>query len=171
VFGFLDGIGQPAVAGFNINPLPGQAVINPGIILAGEPGDTVSRPTWAKDGSFLVFRQLKQLVPEFNNWLFANAPAMSGFTQQQSADLLGARMIGRWKSVSLPIFSRVIYSRTDSQSLRVHRWTLARWQIILLSLLTRLRITTLITPTPVSTLQRTRAIVRFPRTSGTYFSP
>lgn len=38
----------------------------PGEILVGETGDSVTRPAWAKDGSFLVFRQLKQLVPEFN---------------------------------------------------------------------------------------------------------
>jgi deferrochelatase/peroxidase EfeB len=44
-----------------------------------------------KDGSFLAFRQLKQLVPEFNNFLAANP--VNG-----SSELTGARMVGRWKS-------------------------------------------------------------------------
>lgn len=102
VFGYLDGIGQPAIAGFNVDPVPGQLVVNPGVILVGEQGDTAiaSRPSWAKDGSFLVFRQLKQLVPEWNNFLTAKAPSVAGMTQTQSAELLGARIVGRWKSVS-----------------------------------------------------------------------
>jgi deferrochelatase/peroxidase EfeB len=102
VFGYLDGISQPAVVGFNVNPEPGQQIVLPGVILAGELGDTqiASRPAWAKDGSFLAFRQLKQLVPEFERFMFDNAPPVVGLTQDQSADLLGARMVGRWKSVS-----------------------------------------------------------------------
>lgn len=96
-FGFLDGISQPAVTGFG-TPLPGQLVVNPGVILVGESGDPITRPTWAKDGSFLAFRQLEQLVPEFSQFLVANAPTVPGLTAAQSADLLGARMVGRWKS-------------------------------------------------------------------------
>ncbi|KAG8803179.1 hypothetical protein FRC17_006239 [Serendipita sp. 399] len=100
MFGYLDGVGQPAVAGFNVSPVPGQQVINAGVILVGEPGDTLigSRPSWAKDGSFLVFRQLKQLVPEFDKYCLDNAPPQSSWTLQQRAELLGARIIGRWKS-------------------------------------------------------------------------
>jgi deferrochelatase/peroxidase EfeB len=60
--------------------------------LTGEAGDTMTRPAWAKDGSFLVFRQLKQLVPEFNKTLVDNP--ING-----SPELTGARIIGRWKSV------------------------------------------------------------------------
>lgn len=89
VFGYKDGISQPAVAGFNTSPEPGQLVVSPGVILVGQPGDTVPRPTWATDGSFLAFRQLKQLVPEFNTFVDANAPPVAGLTVQQSQDLLG----------------------------------------------------------------------------------
>jgi len=97
-FGFLDGIGQPNVNGFG-TPFPGQLTVDPGVILVGETGDTVTtRPAWAKDGSFLAFRQLKQLVPEFSQFLVANAPAVPGLSASQSSDLLGARMVGRWKS-------------------------------------------------------------------------
>lgn len=58
------------------------------------------RPLWALDGSFLVFRKLKQLVPEFNKFLTDNhlQNAAGTLTVQQGADLLGARMVGRWKS-------------------------------------------------------------------------
>lgn len=100
MFGYLDGVSQPAVSGFNFNPAPGQQVIAPGVILTGNDGDTRGglRPSWTKDGSFLVFRQLKQLVPEFNKFLSDNAPTVNGLTRAQSIDLLGARMVGRWKS-------------------------------------------------------------------------
>jgi deferrochelatase/peroxidase EfeB len=78
--------------------------VQPGIIVVGENGDnkTSSRAPWTKDGSFLVFRQLKQLVPEFNKFLLDNALLTANgttLTQQEGADLLGARMVGRWKSV------------------------------------------------------------------------
>ncbi|KAJ7113133.1 fungal peroxidase [Mycena epipterygia] len=102
-FGFLDGISNPAVSGFQ-TPLPGQAVVPPGEILVGETGDSVTtRPAWAKDGSFLAFRQLKQLVPEFNKFLTDNPIRAPTLTSQQGSDLLGARMVGRWKS-GAPVF-------------------------------------------------------------------
>lgn len=52
------------------------------------------------DGSFLVFRKLKQKVPEFSKYLKDHAlqNAAGSLTVQQGADLLGARMVGRWKS-------------------------------------------------------------------------
>ncbi|KAJ7247533.1 fungal peroxidase [Mycena rebaudengoi] len=98
-FGFLDGISNPAVQGFS-TALPGQSVVSTGSILVGEEGDQLkrSRPAWAKDGSFLVFRQLKQLVPEFNKFLTDHPIRLPGLTAQQGSDLLGARMVGRWKS-------------------------------------------------------------------------
>ncbi|KAJ7698702.1 dye-decolorizing peroxidase precursor [Mycena rosella] len=102
-FGFLDGISNPAVVGFR-TPLPGQAVVPTGEILVGETGDRITgRPSWAKDGSFLVFRQLKQLVPEFNKFLTDNPIQQPGLTPQNGSDLLGARMMGRWKS-GAPVF-------------------------------------------------------------------
>ncbi|KAJ7590001.1 fungal peroxidase [Mycena floridula] len=102
-FGFKDGISQPMINGFNgaVNGVPlfptQSPAIDAGHILLGETGDNTTRPSWAKDGSFLVFRQLKQLVPEFNNFLVANAPS------DMTPELLGARMVGRWKS-GAPIF-------------------------------------------------------------------
>ncbi|KAJ7201680.1 fungal peroxidase [Mycena pura] len=102
-FGYLDGISNPAVQGFQ-TPLPGQAVVATGEILLNETGDSVTtRPAWAKDGSFLAFRQLQQLVPEFNKFLTDNPIRAPALTRQQGSDLLGARMIGRWKS-GAPVF-------------------------------------------------------------------
>jgi len=97
-FGYLDGISQPGIEGFTTNPVPGQTVIPAGMILLGENGDTITRPAWAKDGSFLAFRQLQQLVPEFNKFLTDNPIPVSGLTSDQGSALLGARMVGRWKS-------------------------------------------------------------------------
>jgi len=59
----MDGIAQPGVKGFTTNPLPGQQLINPGSFLLGEEGDSSTRPSWAKDGTIMAFRQLQQLVP------------------------------------------------------------------------------------------------------------
>ena len=100
-FGFLDGISQPAVKDFDTKPNPGQETVPQGAILCGREGDVVAgtatpftRPAWALDGSFLALRYLFQLVPEFDNFLKASADPTKGFT----SDLLGARLVGRWKS-------------------------------------------------------------------------
>lgn len=90
------------------------------MIIIGEKGDAIrgKRPTWTKDSSFLVFRQLwvalivslvsaftlsrrEQLVPEWNKFIATVAPDVPGLTRAQSVALLGARMIGRWKSVRI----------------------------------------------------------------------
>lgn len=104
-FGFLDGISQPGLQGFTTNPNPGQTVIPPGVILLGENGDGITRPDWAKDGSFLAFRQLKQLVPEFATFLTNNPLKVGNLTEAQGSALLGARMVGRWQSVRVPHFA------------------------------------------------------------------
>jgi deferrochelatase/peroxidase EfeB len=109
-FGFMDGISQPGITGFTANPTPGQTVIDPGNILVGETGDLVPRPAWAKDGSFLAFRQLKQLVPEFEKFLTDNPIIEPGLTPEQGSALMGARMVGRWKSVC-----RLIYRCSSKQ--------------------------------------------------------
>ncbi|KAJ7502065.1 hypothetical protein B0H11DRAFT_1907560 [Mycena galericulata] len=117
-FGFLDGISNPTINGFQAKP--GQAVVRAGEIIVGQPGDNVTRPAWAKDGSFLVFRQLKQLVPEFNKFLADNPIVEPGLTLEQGSDLLGARMVGRWKSgapvVLSPMFDDPTQSNLTDQS-------------------------------------------------------
>ncbi len=50
-------------------------------------------PVWAKDGSFLVVRRLRQEVGNFHKFL-----EKIGQEKGLSADLLGAKLVGRWKS-------------------------------------------------------------------------
>lgn len=91
-FGFLDGVSQPAVQGVDTTTNPGQETVRQGIILLGRKGDAQKRPSWALDGSFLAFRYLPQLVPEFN--AFLGSKPVPGVNAEQ----LGARLVGRWKS-------------------------------------------------------------------------
>ena len=68
--------------------------------MTGNAGDSTKRPLWTKDGSFMVFRKLKQLVPEFNKWTLDNAiqNKSGNLTVEEGAEYIGARIIGRWKS-------------------------------------------------------------------------
>lgn len=91
--------------------------VRQGIMLLGREGDNgvirnpatdtegpgpVDRPSWAIDGSFLAFRYLKQLVPEFDDFLERNALEVPiGAPPNAGKDLLGARLVGRWKSGKL----------------------------------------------------------------------
>nr|UQK85139.1 dye decolorizing peroxidase [uncultured fungus] len=92
-FGFLDGISNPVVQDIDKSDLSGQGFLSQGVIFLGREGDPnkATRPSWALDGSFLAFRYLQQLVPEFNLAVTAAAPPTS-------VSLAGARMVGRWKS-------------------------------------------------------------------------
>jgi len=97
-FGFLDGVSNPLIAGFD-RTVPGPAPIDASNILTGFTNDK----DWTRDGSFLVFRYLFQKVPEFNNFLRANALKIHPITSQSldptdGSELLGARLVGRWKS-------------------------------------------------------------------------
>lgn len=70
------------------------------------------RPPWALDGSFLAFRYLYQLVPEFDAFLEKPDPKGPSLPKE-AKDLLGARLVGRWKSgmlsnVSLYFFKKKI---------------------------------------------------------------
>lgn len=82
----------------------GQEVIDQGVILLGREGDAPDggtiRPSWALDGSFLAFRYLSQLVPEFDAFKKRKA------THEVSEELFGARLMGRWKSGKLAYTDR-----------------------------------------------------------------
>ena len=165
----MDGISNPAVSGFS-TPLPGQAVVAPGIILTGEQGDGTNRPSWATDGSFLAFRQLEQRVPEFNKFLLDNALSEPNLNVSQNAELLGARMMGRWKSVSIYINRLSLLLHTDSL---LNSYFLGREPRLILhplrTILSLRRIlngtTTSTSPILVSTSTPTNLIVHSPPTS------
>ncbi|KAK9412868.1 putative Peroxidase TAP [Seiridium unicorne] len=112
-FGFNDGLTQPSVKDITLVDQDGtDPPVRQGIALVGREGDNgvvtppateapgpFARPAWAIDGSFLAFRYLKQLVPEFDDFLERNALEIPiGAPPHAGADLLGARLVGRWKS-------------------------------------------------------------------------
>ncbi len=91
-FGWLDGVSQPGINGLT-TPFPGQRLLDPGLFAFGY-GPTANPPlSWMKNGSFMVFRRLKQLVPEFDGYLESQAQTLG-----TDSVLLGARLVGRWKS-------------------------------------------------------------------------
>ncbi|KAK7681876.1 hypothetical protein QCA50_015225 [Cerrena zonata] len=115
-FGYRDGVSQPAIRGLT-EAHTGQLQCDPGVILMGYKGDPVfdntdpkvpKRPAWTKDGTFMVFRKLEQDVKGFRDYCKTNASRWKDFwpsgtvgkdlTENEGADLWGARMIGRWKS-------------------------------------------------------------------------
>lgn len=122
-FGFKDGISQPAIRGLTTSSKNPDKTIEPGEFVIGYPDETghISgqpdlpppppqpgdpnypgpppsppadpMPTWATDGSFVVYRRLRQDVGGFNSSLAAQAPNVS-----LSVDQLGAKLVGRWPS-------------------------------------------------------------------------
>ncbi len=93
-FGWQDGISQPGINGLT-SPFPGQQMVDPGLFVLGYLGggpDPLPLQ-WMKNGSFMVFRQLQQLVPEFSAFILSAANTLG-----VDPVLLGARLVGRWKS-------------------------------------------------------------------------
>ena len=88
-FGYKDGVSQPTIEGFGtLNP--GPTAVPPGIALCKNPGDTkFLRPDWTLDGSFLVFRYLEQLVPEFDDFVIKNPIPIDGLPRDKGSELLG----------------------------------------------------------------------------------
>lgn len=121
-FGFRDGVSQPGVRGViaqtpdnfltprqnpkkNHQGKPRQDLLWPGEFVFGyagqdaknaveEPGEIVNAgPVWACNGSFLVFRRLRQEVGAFHQFLQATAQHLN-----MDVGLLGAKCVGRWAS-------------------------------------------------------------------------
>jgi Dyp-type peroxidase family len=119
-FGFKDGISQPGIRGVdppddpvgNLNQgHPGQDLLWPGEFIIGyatqiatakagvdgpnpDPGpDSPASPAWTVDGSYLVFRRLRQFVAEFESHVSELAQTLGW-----STELTGAKLVGRYKS-------------------------------------------------------------------------
>jgi Dyp-type peroxidase family len=112
-FGFADSVSQPGIRGLTRpsrpstapdQGLPGQPLVWPGEFLLGYPAQDPKHPdrpgrvvpvpaSWAKNGSYMVFRRLEQRVPEFHRFVTAQA-ARIGICPE----LLASRMVGRWRS-------------------------------------------------------------------------
>jgi Dyp-type peroxidase family len=119
-FGYKDGISQPGVAGFDpSNPNtpasdptavlgdvlgnPGTEIIAAGEFILGEPdenGQTFSAPglEWMTNGTFQVFRRLNQDVPGFNKQQDSTVSELPAGHPLLEPGLLGAKLVGRWKS-------------------------------------------------------------------------
>ncbi|KAF7587911.1 hypothetical protein BBP40_006534 [Aspergillus hancockii] len=94
-FGYREHISQPQLDGLDPAPVGKYEppLVPLGYIITNADQEPVGQPDWATDGSFLVFRKLKQLVPEYNKWLDDTAPK-----HYLTSDQLAARLMGRWKS-------------------------------------------------------------------------
>jgi Dyp-type peroxidase family len=89
-FGYRDGISQPDQEVPGVAPAWGE-------FLLGHPnqvGELAPGPSWARNGSYAVFRRLKQDVAGFRSAVKAQARPDVGLT----GELLGAKLVGRWKS-------------------------------------------------------------------------
>lgn len=83
----------------------------PGDPVADNPNIKVKRPSWTKDGTMLVFRQLSQDVVGFEKYVAEKGKDLEssipegaqakGFNPSDidGPGLFGARLVGRWKSV------------------------------------------------------------------------
>lgn len=91
-FGWKDGISQPAILGLTV-PFPGQRALHPALFVLGYDNANPPALPWMKNGSFMVFRRLKQLVPEFDKFVIDQGSALG-----TDSVILGARLVGRWKS-------------------------------------------------------------------------
>ncbi|CCO35039.1 Dye-decolorizing peroxidase msp1 OS=Marasmius scorodonius GN=msp1 PE=1 SV=1 [Rhizoctonia solani AG-1 IB] len=112
-FGWKDGISNPWLQGVfcDCRKIPGQPVIQPGIILVGHPNkhdqsNELDKANLARNGSYMAFRKIDQLVPEFHQWLQEHPAPLDrlSFPEMSDIDLLeysvelrGAELVGRWK--------------------------------------------------------------------------
>jgi Dyp-type peroxidase family len=129
-FGFDDGVSQPGIRGLAgpgdfvterhvdssdtprawLNGYPGQDLVWPGEFILGYPASgpdplrpgpiSSSGPAWTRNGSFLVYRRLRQDVGLFWRTMRSEAARLSalpGF-KDLTDDMLAAKLVGRWQS-------------------------------------------------------------------------
>ncbi len=122
-FGFKDGVSQPGIKGFTLSVndhpdpnsghqgVPGQDLLWPGEFVLGyptqvgktkngfdgpnpDPGEvSTSGPAWTKNGSYLVFRKLRQDVAAFKTNVNSTAATLG-----ISPEVYGAKLVGRYAS-------------------------------------------------------------------------
>jgi len=97
--GYKDSIGQPAIEGSGVEPLPGQGrAIKAGEFILGYPGEAgvplpAPRPdVLARNGTYVGLRKYQTRVGAFNRFLQTNADS------QDDRELLAAKLVGRWRS-------------------------------------------------------------------------
>ena len=97
--GYKDGIGQPAIEGSGVEPLPGQGEpIKAGEFILGYPGEAgvplaMPQPdVLGRNGTYVGLRKYQSRVGAFNRFLREN-----GQTDEER-ELLAAKLVGRWRS-------------------------------------------------------------------------
>ncbi len=102
-FGYKDGVSQPSIQGVDQGPnllSPWDFVVN--AVDAAPPASPQQAgyppppapapvPPWTHQGSYLVFRRLRQNVPLFNEWEEQEAP------HNLDSDRFGAKVVGRYE--------------------------------------------------------------------------
>src|SRR5258705_7603820 len=97
--GYKDSIGQPAIEGSGVEPLPGQGhPIKAGEFILGYPGESgvplaMPQPdVLGRNGTYVGLRKYQSRVGAFNRFLREN-----GQTDHER-ELLAAKLVGRWRS-------------------------------------------------------------------------
>jgi Dyp-type peroxidase family len=97
--GYRDSIGQPAIEGSGVDPLPGQGpAIKAGEFILGYPGEAgVPLPApqpevLGRNGTYVGLRKYQSRIGTFNRFLRAHART------EQEMELLAAKLVGRWRS-------------------------------------------------------------------------
>jgi Dyp-type peroxidase family len=97
-FGFRDGISHPAIEGSGIpGTNPKEQSLKAGEFILGYRDElggiqTTQPEVLGRNGTYIVFRKLRQHVAEFRQFLKANS------TDSKDEELLAAKMMGRWRS-------------------------------------------------------------------------
>ena len=97
--GYKDSIGQPAIEGCGVEPLPGQGpAIKAGEFILGYPGEAgaplpAPEPdVLGRNGTFVGLRKYQSRVGTFNRFLQEHART------DDERELLAAKLVGRWRS-------------------------------------------------------------------------
>ncbi len=97
--GYKDGIGQPAIEGSGVEPLPGQGQpIKAGEFILGYPGEAglplaMPQPdVLGRNGTYVGLRKYQSRVGAFNRFLRENSQT------DEERELLAAKLVGRWRS-------------------------------------------------------------------------
>lgn len=97
--GYKDSIGQPAIEGSGVDPLPGQGrPIKAGEFVLGYPGEAgvpvgmLQPEVLGRNSTFLGLRKYQSRVGAFNRFLRDHAQS------NEERELLAAKLVGRWRS-------------------------------------------------------------------------
>ena len=110
-FGYADGIGQPTIEGSGEAEFPGGGTptengwvpLKAGEFVLGYEGESdsalpVPAEPLGRNGSFMVYRQLKQDVAAFRHFLKQQAERVYDSDTPENVEKLAAKLVGRWRS-------------------------------------------------------------------------